>query len=180
MKEILDKLSSYNLFNYLLPGVLFAGAVDHLTSHKLIHANIVIGVFFYYFIGLVISRVGSLLLEPTLKKFGFVKYADYKSFVAASKDDAQINVLSEVNNMSRTLLAMLVCIALFVLIDRVAGPQADAVVQLLVLVGLLALFAFAWRKQTNYVVSRVTHHKQQSGKTGATPAGDVNNETDSA
>ena len=67
MKDLLDKLSSYNLFNYLFPGVLFAAFGDRLTSYSLLIDDIMIGFFIYYFIGLVISRLGSLFLEPLLR-----------------------------------------------------------------------------------------------------------------
>lgn len=68
MKDLLDKLSSYNIFNYLLPGVLFAGMSKSVSGYDLVQENLLVGVFVYYFIGMVISRLGSLLVEPLLKK----------------------------------------------------------------------------------------------------------------
>lgn len=58
MKDLLDKLGSYNLFNYLLPGLLFAVMVDQWTSFKIAPGNLAIGVFVYFFLGSVISRLG--------------------------------------------------------------------------------------------------------------------------
>jgi hypothetical protein len=85
MKEIIDKLSSYNIFNYLLPGVLFVAIAKHFTEYNLILDHDFIGAFFYYFIGMVISRFGSLIIEPMLKKIMFVKFSDYSDFISASK-----------------------------------------------------------------------------------------------
>jgi len=68
MKDLLDKLSSYDIFNYLLPGVIFAVLAEKLTSFSFIKKDIILGVFLYYFIGLVISRIGSLFIEQFLKK----------------------------------------------------------------------------------------------------------------
>jgi hypothetical protein len=93
MNELLTKLSSYNLFNYLLPGVLFAILASETTPHQFIQKDIITGVFFYYFLGLVVSRFGSLVIGPILKSLSFVKFADYKAFVAASKKDPQIEIL---------------------------------------------------------------------------------------
>ena len=67
MKELLDKLSSYNIFNYLLPGILFSVLASKTTELNLIQIDIILGVFVYYFIGLIISRIGSLIIEPILK-----------------------------------------------------------------------------------------------------------------
>ena len=66
MSEILDKLSSYNIFNYLLPGTLFAVAGDAFTSYSFVQKDVLVAVFAYYFMGLVISRIGSLMIEPFL------------------------------------------------------------------------------------------------------------------
>ena len=100
MKELFDKLSSYNIFNYLFPGVLFAVLANNLTSYKVLMDNILIGAFVYYFIGLVVSRVGSLILEPLLKLVRILHFASYKDFVRASKIDGKIELLSEINNLS--------------------------------------------------------------------------------
>ena len=60
IKEILEKISSYNIFNYLFPGILFVFIANALIGYNLIQENILIGVFLYYFIGMAISRVGSI------------------------------------------------------------------------------------------------------------------------
>ena len=47
---------------------MFSVLGDALTSFKFIQSDIVIGAFYYYFVGLIISRIGSLAIEPILKK----------------------------------------------------------------------------------------------------------------
>ena len=84
MKDILEKISSYNLFNYLLPGVLFVVILEKFTTYSFVQENLIVGAFVYYFAGLVISRFGSLIVEPLLRKISFLKFADYEDFVSAS------------------------------------------------------------------------------------------------
>ena len=157
MKEIIAKLSSYNLFNYLLPGVLLAVLAGETTDYSFTHENIAIGAFLYYFIGLVISRFGSLVIEPILKKVSFVKFAPYGDFIAASKEDDELEILSEANNMYRTLSSMF--ILLFVL--RLYGKVEGNIPVLKdwntgILMGLLLLmFLLSYRKQTEYIRKRV-------------------------
>ena len=112
MKELLDKLSSYNIFNYLLPGILFAALATRFTSYQLLQSDIVIGVFIYYFVGMVVSRFGSLVLEPLLKQWSFIKFAPYEDFVVASQADSKIDILSEQNNMYRTLCSLFLLLGL--------------------------------------------------------------------
>jgi len=108
MNELLGKISSYNIFNYLFSGVVFVALATAFTRFSFIQENLLIAVGLYYFIGLVLSRIGSLIIEPLLKLVRFIKFAPYADYVRTSKNDPQIEVLSEVNNMYRTLVMVFV------------------------------------------------------------------------
>ena len=156
MKDLLDKLSSYNIFNYLLPGTIFVGLGAQLTSYSLIQENILIGLFLYYFIGLIISRLGSLILEPLFEKF--VKFATYEDYVKASKLDPKIEIFSEQNNMYRSLCILSIALILLKIYDLIWGSQSldNVAIIFIFLIGLLVLFLFSYKKQTEkYVVKRV-------------------------
>lgn len=156
MKDLLDKLSSYNIFNYLLPGVLTALVLSQLTHVDVLQSDIVVGVFVYYFVGLVVSRVGSLLIEPALKKIGFVKFASYGSYIRASKNDQAIEILSEVNNMYRTLTSMFVCLSIVYAYESIVAwcPAVGGRGGPLLMAALFILFLTSYRKQTAYIKSR--------------------------
>ena len=106
MKEIINKLSSYNLFNYLLPGTVLVALTEAFTSFSFPQVDLLIALFLYYFIGLIISRIGSLFVEPFLRWTRFIRFADYEDYVEASKSDSTIETLSEQNNMYRTLCCL--------------------------------------------------------------------------
>lgn len=159
MKDLLDKLSSYNVFNYLFPGVIFAAAGTSLTSYALLMNDMVVGLFVYYFYGLAISRFGSLVLEPIFKKTRFVRFAPYDDFVAASKEDEKLALMLEENNMHRTLSSMLLCLLFLLFTDLVVRHGFDSISPIcaftLVLLLLFSLFSFSYRKQTGYIRSCV-------------------------
>ena len=90
MKDILSKISSYNLFNYLLPGIVFSVLAERITTYKIIQTDIIVGLFLYYFCGLVISRIGSLIIEPAMKRVSFIKFAPYKDYVRVSAKDPMV------------------------------------------------------------------------------------------
>ncbi len=157
MDGLLDKISSYNIFNYLLPGSLFAVIADTVTDCRFVQDDIVVGLFLYYFIGLVVSRIGSLVVEPILKALRFVTFVDYGKFVEATKADPKIELKSETNNMYRTLCALFLVLLLVVVFDRLA-PSLPWLVDsspYIVGVALVVMFLFAYRKQTIYIVDRV-------------------------
>ena len=142
MKEFIDKISSYNIFNYLLPGILFVGLGKEITSFSLVQNNLLIGLFLYYFIGLIISRLGSLTLEPLLKWIKFVKFAPYEDYVRASKLDPKIEIFSEQNNMYRSLCMLSIALILLKIYDLAwsSGSLDNAAIIFIILVGLLVLF----------------------------------------
>jgi hypothetical protein len=166
LKEILDKLSSYNIFNYLLPGIVFVVMAAKTTHYSFIQSDIVLGAFLYYFIGLVISRIGSLVIEPILKKTSFVKFAEYKNFVAVAKDDPKLEILSEANNSYRTLAAMFLLLIALKIYEKVVShlPRVEGWnVEILVIL-LLLMFLFAYRKQTAYITKRIEAILKTSSK----------------
>ena len=159
MKAILEKLSAYSILGYLLPGSLFVILGERLTSFSLIQRSWVAGIVIYYFIGLVISRVGSLIVKPVLERIGFVKEAPYADYVEAAESDSKIDILSARNNLFRTLCAMVMMLIGLKIGEKVIGvlPWGADVYDFIMLAGLLVLFLLSYRKQAQAVLRRVRY-----------------------
>jgi|SRR6266853_4643209 len=158
MKDLIDKLSSYNIFNYLFPGIIFAVIGTRVSSFHFLLDDIVVGVFVYYLYGMVISRIGSLLIERLLKRVKLLHFASYADFVTASRVDTKIDILSEQNNTYRTLASVFLCILLLIGFDTIHMfiPNISTYGLLAGLLFLLWLFVCAYIKQTDYISKRVT------------------------
>lgn len=157
MNELLEKISSYHIFNYLLPGILFVVIVGKFNHYNLIQDDLILGAFVYYFIGLIISRFGSLVIEPILKKVRFLKFVSYPEFVTASKNDPKIDIFSETNNMYRTFCSMFVLILLLRLYELIALKffiSKEWSIYILIIL-LLIIFFWSYRKQTIYITKRI-------------------------
>lgn len=157
IKDLFDKLSSYNLFNYLLPGAAFSVIAESLSGFKLVQEDLLNAFFVYYLIGMLISRIGSIMIEPVLKKIKFVKFSDYGKYIKKSKEDPLLTTLSEQNNTYRTLLSMSILLLIVDNIEALQGkfPWLDHNMPSLLLTGMIILLAFSYRKQTNYITKRV-------------------------
>ena len=157
MKDILQKLSTYNIFNYLLPGIIFVILLRYFTSCNLVIEEVLIGAFLYYFIGMIISRIGSLIVEPLLKKIKLVKFSNYKKFVTASKNDDKIELFSEINNMYRTFLSMLIILLSIVIYESTPKffELSNTTKSIIGLLSLIFLFLLSYRKQTEYINKRI-------------------------
>jgi hypothetical protein len=157
MKILLEKISSYNIFNYLLPGIIFVILAEKMTTFSFIQENILLGLFFYYFIGLIISRIGSLTIEPVFKKIKIIHFADYKDFIASSQKNNKIELLSEINNMYRTLCSLFLVIIAIKIYERLVNELTmirNWTIEI-VIIGLFILFMLSYRKQTQYTTKLI-------------------------
>lgn len=167
MDKIIDKLSAYNIFTNLFPGTIFCFLAEDFFGLTLIQDDLVVAFFLYYFCGMVISRVSSIVIEPLMKKIKFVTYADYKDYVAASAEDEHLAVLLETSNSYRSVVALLICLFATGVWTATtsAWPNFAAYSHYAFAVALLVLFSLAFRKQTRYIVERVSLRKRNSEPT---------------
>lgn len=164
MQELLTKISRYNLFNYLLTGSVFIISTILIIKPTYIFSiqdNIVIFLFTSYFVGSVLSRIGSLCVEPFLKKIKFVTFADYKDFLEIQKIDPTISDLSEENNIYRTYVASFLILLTLVIVRKYSDVVflTRNTLTLVVIILLSLIFLFAYKKQTAYIKKRVDSQK---------------------
>ena len=147
MESLLERLSSYNILNNLIPGAFFVFFGKLLNVISLPLDGVVERIFVYYFCGMIISRIGSLVIEGIFEKVKWIKYAPKAEYVAAVKKDARIGSLLETSNMYRT------CAGLFLTLGMLAIP--GCVTAWLVVILLFILFSASFVKQTRHIASRV-------------------------
>lgn len=165
MSELIQKISSYNILNYLFSGVIFCIFVQQFTHYIILQNDTFIDCFLCYFIGLCISRIGSLIIEPILKKTKFITFEPYEDYIWASKKDDEIKILSESSNIFRTLLAMLLVFCCAKCYEWLAIKFQFNIIHNIVLgiilLGLILLFLFAYRKQCDYIIKRIKYYKNK-------------------
>ena len=157
MNSILEKLDPYQILTNLLPGAFFGFGIRFFLNLELPTKHISEDVIIYYFMGFIISRIGSLVIEPILKKFGFLKFAPYQDFVNASKANSKIDTLSTANNYVRSLLTSAL------LFPVIGGLRVLALNcswfscnwRWVLLLFIIIIFLFSYKKQTEYIYKRV-------------------------
>ena len=178
IKAFSEKISSYNIFNNLFPGIIFTFAINRTTRFNIGTDSLFENVFIFYFIGMVISRVGSIFIEKLLKKIKiknkktkkkepFLNFANYDDFVNASEKQEDIKTLSETNNTYRTLISLfflLVTVKIYdMFIHTLLIQFVSKNVICVILFSLLSiLFVYSYRKQTSYISKRVEKFKEEN------------------
>jgi len=157
MDKILEKITRYNLFNYLVPGGVFLVFVTEIIEYKLKSEDTILVLFFAYFVGLVISRLGSVFVEPIFKKIKFIKFEKYKFYLKAVKKNPKLEILSEENNTYRTYTALFLLILIIQLVLFLFKKYSISIENFKIYIPIMLgiLFALAYRKQTKYIVRNI-------------------------
>ncbi|SNU99818.1 Uncharacterised protein [Megamonas hypermegale] len=155
MSKLLSKISSYNILNNLVPGFMYYYFMDIFFHIKLISDDTVLKFFFFYFIGICISRIGSLIIEPILKIIHFTIPFNHTNYINASMKDSKIEVLYEINNSYRTIIALFVFILISYIYNYGFTNISFSYPFDIILFGFI-LFMFSYRKQSNYIHNRVS------------------------
>ena len=151
-KDFADKISSYNLLNFLLPGVVFAYLAQNLLGWPAIDENLIVAFFFYYLYGAVLSRIGSIVVEPLMPVLKMRAF-DHRAYTEAKKIEPDAAIYLETANMYRTFAAMFVVLLAGLILKSadVALPLDAPWFQIAGMAVLAGLFILSYRKQSNYV-----------------------------
>ncbi len=160
MNELIQKLSSYDLVNTFVPGIALAYAMRLLGYLDLGSIDVFTEAVLAYLLGLVGSRVGSLVLEPLAIKFGLI-WRNYPAYVAAQKSDKRLTELTTIANMYRALAGSMLVLAVLAL-----GTLVPVGYRVWLLVGYGAacfvLLLLAWLKQDGYVKKRIDLYREDN------------------
>lgn len=161
MELIFKKISSYNLFNYIFTGFVFVFLLEIFIEQKFYIESaskfIEFGnLFWIYFVGLTISRFGSIFIEPIFRKV--VGFAPYEEYIKAEKLDSKIAALSEQNNIYRTVLSLLFLFSIYYLSLGYSNPEYLGEITTILVVCLVVLYIFSYAKQITYIKKRVDYN----------------------
>lgn len=159
----------YHLLTNFIPGAVLAlllrYSVEDLDILSLADDTVTRFVLMY-FLGLVCSRVGSLVVEPLLKATNIIQFSDYKDYLEASKVDKKIDELNRSANEMRSYISVLF-VALIVKFLHFLWPilvsinlRADSVL----LLSVFILFILGYKKQVDYVRNRVKNFVENKNK----------------
>lgn len=157
MEKIIEKISSYHIFNYLVPGYLFLIISGQIIGKCLIKDNLIYSFFESYFIGIIISRISSLVIEKVITKIWKLKKEPYDKYIEANKKDNKLEVLNQDCNMYRSLCTLMIIemTLKIIIMAKVSSLINKNIAILLLFLGLAILFAFSFVKQNRFISSRV-------------------------
>ncbi len=155
METLFNKLSQYEIWNNILPGIALCLLLKYLVGFNLLLGSTVEQFFIVYLIGLINGRIDSLLIEPIFKKI--TPFRTYDKYVAAEKIDTKITTLSALNNKYRSLASVsaIVFVAFMCVKFNYNKQFYETLPSAIVLLLLILLFTCSFCKQTKYISKRI-------------------------
>ena len=153
MDEMIKKLSAYDLINILIPGWALAFTLKPCGYADITDDNLVSMIVISFILGVIASRVGSLVIEPIAIKFKLVRH-DYEHYARAQAADDKLGTLTSVSNMYRMLAGAVVVLAVLALCASVLDEHRNCIYVCLGMASFL-LFSAGWVKRERYVAHRV-------------------------
>lgn len=153
--ELLSRiLSQYQFFNHILVGAIFTYCLNILNISNIRSESLLVDIILYYAIGIFMSRFASVTIRPLLECIKYIKYSPYPRYVAAVKKDAELDNLSQQNDLFKTsiMTAWLLTVILLVKGHITEDYNITAIITSII-VGLV--FTKSYRKQTEYINQRV-------------------------
>jgi hypothetical protein len=105
---------------------------------------------------MIISRIGSLVIEPTIKLA--IKWKDGTRYVRAEKLDPKIQILLQDLNTYRTITAMGLLAVLAIIVKQTAQTPLGLTsfwIAISASTFITILFAISYYKQTKYITNRI-------------------------
>lgn len=157
--ELLNRVSSYEFPNMVLPGVLMSSLLCRVLGLDFALIGSIPGIIIFlsvsYTLGLFASKFGSVIIEPIAKSCGVVQRASYEDFCLAENLDKKIAMLAQYRDLYRTFMV----VGLYSLVLSIYGTTNNPSNLDVFLIGLSSLFIvvffLAYGKQSMYVTKRI-------------------------
>ncbi|WP_037499322.1 hypothetical protein [Sphingomonas jaspsi] len=150
-----DKLDAYNLVANLVPGAALTYALHYSNFPSPEPRDLGAFLLVSFVAGVTVNRLGSLILDPFLRRWRFLKPKDYQSFLVGEKADPKLEALVANAGLYRTFF-----VAGFVYLVALAAatlgvPLSNQVVLASFVVIGMIVFLFALRKEDGYIHTRI-------------------------
>ena len=164
MEKIVNKMESYHIFTFIIPGTLFLLLCKLVCGINIDENNLIMLLFMSYFVGIIISRIGSLIVGNILNYVFNVKLENYDNYISAEKKDEKIWILMKDGNMFRnlctmTIIVLIIKIIMMLNLHKLLGNDA---LFLMAIILLIVLFSLSYVKQEKMIISRVKKASKRS------------------
>lgn len=155
-----DKLDPYNLVANLVPGAALTYAL-HFSDFPTPQPE-KLGAFLLvaFVAGVTTNRLGSLIVDPILRRLKFLKEKDYQSFLIRERGDEKLDALVANSGLYRTFFTAGFIYLIALMSSQLTEHFSNKTIFKIFVVGGMAVFLFALRKEDGYIHCRINANKK--------------------
>jgi hypothetical protein len=160
---MLEKLDAYDLVANLVPGAALTYALHFSKFPTPSPEDWAAFLLVAFVAGVTTNRLGSLCLDPLLRRVKFLNPKDYDSFVSSEKVDKKLETLVANHGLYRTFFTAGLVYLLLILTSHwfPSIASSDQVVFVLFVLAGMIVFLFAFRKEDTYIHTRIRAAKKE-------------------
>lgn len=154
VNSLFNRLSSYQILAILLPGASLLGYMKFYLSIEIkVDENVWWFLLSSYVTGVILSRIGSVVIEGIMKKFSYIKKYDVQRYLIKRKDDDLVETLLSFANLYRSFSAVFLVLPIISILCGY-NPFKYYLIYFLYIM-LLILFINSFYKQYKYFCNAV-------------------------
>lgn len=154
-----DKLDAYNVVANLVPGAALTYALHYSDFPTPPPDKLGAFLLVAFVAGVTTNRLGSLILDPILRRAKFLKRKDYRSFLMREKGDKKLDALVANSGLYRTFFTAGFIYLIALMFFEVTAHISNQALFTAFVIGGMLVFLFALRKEDGYIHSRIEADK---------------------
>lgn len=157
MDKIFEALNHYDIVTCLIPGMVFCQLTDWIYGTRLIEGNSITLMIISYVLGIVVGRIGSVIIEPICEDTKIIVKADYERWRKAASQCEEVKTLTTKSTVYRSWIALMLIQIILLFIFPLSAFAAD-IGRCNLFFGQFIVFVLlilSYRKQIDYVRKRV-------------------------
>ncbi len=157
MNDLLDKLSNYDILNHVIPGSIYLIGLDYLNGTDFMGMDIAYFILLSFAFGIIIGRIGSLVLQKLLYKFTKEAGEPYEEYIKASRKDKKIVLLESTKKEYRNIMSMFITLllsSLLLKLIKIINIRINLAIYIFIIL-LVILFGASTLKTNSFIIKRI-------------------------
>lgn len=157
MSDLAYLISNTRIVSCLVPGAMMCVFINNYFRVDFLKNDALFNIIIFYAVGVVIGRVGSIVIEPFFKNIGLIEKDNYARFIEAEERNPKLNTIDEICRFYRSLVALMIIIIVGLIVSFFLKMYSLWISfgALIAAILILVLMVFAYRKQSKYTIERI-------------------------
>lgn len=157
MNDFIFLLSNLRVVSSIVPGAILCIYINDFLKINILRHETIVNIFIFYAVGVIIGRIGSIVIEPLFESFGIIDKENYPNFIDAEIKNPKVSTIDEISRFYRSMATLMMLIIVGILFEYPMNlyPLTYVLGGHIVSVLILILMIKSYSKQSEYTANRI-------------------------